>query len=443
MSRRIAIGLMAAGCAALVSAVVVPTMADAATATLSAGDPGSGFGSYNLAASAPVEQVRFNDGDKCGGTPGGTGGCEGVVPETVSTLRSGPIGYALSSVAWPGVLAGNLGSIVVVSGGPGQANMLNDPVRAEARNGSGPDTVTNTDYQGVTMVATAKDDLVAATADIAQSSNSQAGTFNHSSSKTKVAVTDATTATADAYSHADDIALAGGVVTIGSVTSTAKGTTDGLKASASGSTLVNDVKIAGVPVTIDEHGVTVNGNNAPVNKAASDAVNAAITQAGMSIAISQPTGKPVGGTIVYSAGSLIFAWKTSGGTATAILGGATVQLAAVQGGGGFNLDAGLTAPFTPGGPALSGGAPPLGGNVAPATGPQVGGAVPGAAPAVAPPQAISPALAGDRLPLPGAPSPGFAILGLAGVGLLAAGMRQLPDRVLEARASTCLLGESP
>jgi hypothetical protein len=291
------------------------------------------------------------------------------------------------------------------------------------------------------MVATAKDDLVAATADIAQSSNSQAGTFNHSSSKTKVAVTGAATAMADAYSHADDIALAGGVVTIGSVTSTAKGTTDGLKATGSGSTLVNDVKIAGVPVTIDEHGVTVNGNNAPVNKAASDAVNAAITQAGMSIAISQPTGKPVGGTIVYSAGSLIFAWKTSGGTATAILGGATVQLAAVQGGGGFNLDGGLTAPFTPGAPALSGGAPPLGGAVAP--GPQVGAVVPGAAPAVAAPQAISPALAGNRLPLPGAPSPAFAVLGLAGVGLLAAGMRQLPDRVLEARANACLLGERP
>jgi hypothetical protein len=437
MSRRIAIGLMAAGIAALASAIVVPTMADAATA----GDNGSGFGSFNLSANAPVEQVRFNDGDKCGGTPGGTGGCEGVVPETVSTLRSGPIGYALSSVVWPGVLAGNLGAIVVVSGGPDQANMANDPVRAEARNGSGPDTVTNNDYQGVSMVATAKDDLVAATADIAQSSNSQAGTFNHSSSKTKVAVTGPTTGAAEAYSHADDIALAGGVVTIGSVTSTAKGTTDGLKASASGSTLVNDVKIGGVPVTIDEHGVTVNGNNAPVNKAASDAVNAAITQAGMSIAISQPTGKPVAGSITYSAGSLIFEWKTSGGTATAILGGATVQLAAVQGGGGFNLDSGATAPFTPGAPAVSGGAPQLGGAVAPATGPQVGGAVPAANPAVAAPQSLSPALTGNRLPLPGAPSPAFAVLGLAGVGLLAAGMRQLPDRVLEARANACLLGE--
>ena len=133
--------------------------------------------------------------------------------------------------------------------GPGPGEGVNDPVRAEARNGSGPDTVTNNDYQGVTMVATAKDDLVAATADIAQSSNSQAGTFNNSSSKTKVAVTGPTTAVAEAYSHADDIALAGGVVTIGSVTSTAKGTTDGADASASGSTLVNDVKIAGVPVT--------------------------------------------------------------------------------------------------------------------------------------------------------------------------------------------------
>jgi hypothetical protein len=420
----------------MASAVVVPTVAAADD------EPGSGFGSYNLAANAPVEQVRFTDGDKCGGSPGGTGGCEGVVPEAVSTLRKGPIGYALSSVAWPGVLAGNLGSIVVVSGGPKEASALNSPVRAEARNGSGPDTVTNTQYPGMTMVATAKDDVVSAAADIAQSTNNQAGTFNNSSSKTKVALTSATTGIAEAYSHADGISLAGGVVTIGSVTSTAKGTTDGAKASATGSTLVKDVKIAGVPVTIDERGVTVNGNNVPLNKAASDAVNAAITNAGMSIAVSLPTGKPDRGNITYTAGSLVFVWKTPGGSFTAILGGATVQLAAIQG-SGFNLDLGdPTAPITDPPPPFSAGSAGSAGTAGtPGAPPVLGGQAP-AAPAVAPAQ-IAPVLAGRKLPLPEAPSPAYAVLGLLGVGLLAVGMRQLPDRVLAARATTCVLGETP
>src|SRR5688500_6327401 len=98
MRRRAAIGLMAAGTAALVASVTatlaVPTTAQAAQTAPVAAEPGSGFSSFNLAANAPVWQTRFHDGSNCSGTPGGTGGCEGVVPETVSTLRNGPIGYA-------------------------------------------------------------------------------------------------------------------------------------------------------------------------------------------------------------------------------------------------------------------------------------------------------------------------------------------------------------
>jgi hypothetical protein len=432
MRRARAIGLIAAGVAAMASAVVIPTMATAED------EAGSGLGSFNLAASAPVEQVRFTDGDKCGGAPGTTGGCEGVVPETVSMLRKGPIAYALSSVTWPGVLAGNLGSIIIVSGGPPEAKALNDPVRAEARNGNGPDTVTNTQYPGMTMSATAKDDFVSATTEIAQSQQSQAGNFNNTRSHTQVSVTGPTTAVAEAYSHADDISLAGGVVTIGSVTSTAKGTTDGVKASATGRTLVKDVKIAGVPVTIDERGVTVNGNNAPINKQLSDAVNTAISQAGMTIALSLPTGKPDRGNIVYNAGSLVFAWTTPGGSFMAILGGATVNLAAVQG-GGFGLDLGdvgtvtpeQPAPFLPGRPGTAGTPGTVGAQPVTGTGPP---------PAIAP-QKLAPVLASNQIPLPKAPSPVYAVLGLLGVGLLAVGMRQLPDRVLEARLTSCVLGE--
>jgi hypothetical protein len=442
MRRRTAIGLMASGSTAVVTAVIATLAAPGAA--LAAGEPGSGLGSFNLAASAPVLQMRFNDGDKCGGSPGGTGGCEGVVPETVAMLRNGPIGYALSSIAWPGVLAGNLGSIVIVSGGPDQAKALNTPVRAESRTGSGPDTVTNTDYPGAKMVATAKEDLVVASAEIAQSTSQDAGTFNNSTSRTKVALTAVTTAVGEAFSKVDDVSLAGGVVTIGSVTSTAKGTTDGIKASATGSTLVKDVKIGGVPVTIDERGVTVAGNNAPVNSAASAAVNAAISNAGMTIAISQPSGKPTGGSIVYTAGSLIFAWTTPGGSATAIFGGATVQVAAVQGGAGLGLDLGGTTPLSPGAPPAQSGTAPLSGGTGTAPVGQDGAAAPATGPEVAPGEAaVAPALAGQSIPLPDGSSPAYLVVGLLGAALLATGMRQLPDRVLEARASTCLLGETP
>jgi hypothetical protein len=186
--------------------------------------------------------------------------------------------------------------------------------------------------------------------------------------------------------------------------------------------------------------VTVNGNNAPVNKQLTDTVNTAISQAGMTIAVSLPTGKPDRGNIVYNAGSLVFAWTTPGGSFMAILGGATVNLAAVQG-GGFGLDLGDPVTVTPGQPApFVPGRPGTPGTPGTVGTPAVTGS--GPAPAIAP-QTLTPVLAAKQVPLPKAPSPAYAVLGVLGVGLLAVGMRQLPDRVLAASATHCLLGEKP
>lgn len=447
MSRRRAVACLATGSLALVAALVLPAVASAAPDA--AAEPGSAFGSFNLAANAPAVQVRFDDGSNCAGKPGGTAGCEGVVPETVSQLRNGPIGYGLSSVVWPGTLAGNLGSLILAANpnAPSQASMLNSPVRAESRTGAGPDTVTNNSYPGTTMTATAKDDAVSAKADVASSQSAPVGSFGNTTSATSVRLTGPALAVADAASRADDVNLAAGAVTIGSVTSTVNATTDGRKATAKGRTVVNDLRIGGVPVTIDDKGITVQGQNVPANSAAASAVNTVITNLGMSIALSQPMGKPEGGKVVYNAGSLIFAWKTQGGTFTAIFGGATVAVAAVQG-GGFNLgDFGAAPPFVP--------AP-----VAPVTGggdfvaaPAVGGAAPPSVPDNSPPltapvaapaqEPVAPLLTAAGVPLPGPASPAYLVIGLLGVGLILAGMRQLPDRVLEARAAKCLLGETP
>src|SRR5689334_826687 len=81
-------------------------------------EPGSGLGSFALSANAPVLQARFDyAAQRCGAEPAGTAGCEGVINETVSRLSNGPVGYALSSVTWPGTLMGNLGSLLITAGG--------------------------------------------------------------------------------------------------------------------------------------------------------------------------------------------------------------------------------------------------------------------------------------------------------------------------------------
>ena len=67
----------------------------------------------------------------CSASAAGTAACEGVLNETVSTLRNGPIGHSLSSVGWPGTLGGNLGSLILVASpdAPSQVTALK---RAEA-----------------------------------------------------------------------------------------------------------------------------------------------------------------------------------------------------------------------------------------------------------------------------------------------------------------------
>ena len=444
MRRRTALACIVTGTLALGASVLLPVAASAQVAVEGA-EPGSGFGSFNLSASAPSVQVRFADGANCSARAAGTGGCEGVIPETVSTLRNGPIGYGLSSVVWPGVLAGNIGSVVLAANpsAPGEVARLNSPVRAEARTGSGPDTVTNADYPGTTMVATAKDDVVSTRADIASSQSAPVGSFGHTTSASSVKLTGPAMAVGDASSRVDDISLAGGQITIGSVSSVVQATTDGAKATGKGKTIVNDVRIANVPVTIDDRGITVQGQNNPVNATAAAAVNQVVSNMGMTVAISQPSGKPEGGKIVYNAGSLVMSWKTDGGTFTVIFGGAAVALAAVTGDAldfDLDLDTGtIDTGFAPSAPTGSVSAPVSGGLAAP--GPITAG---GATPDVAAPQeqVLTPALAGQGVPLPGPPSPAYLVIGLFGATLLLAGMRQLPDRVLEARASTCLLGET-
>lgn len=439
MRRTTARSLRAAGAACLAAATLPLALAGGASA---AAEPGSGFSSFSLAANAPAMQVRQADTSQCGGEPASTGGCEGVVPEAVSTLRNGPVGYGLAAVVWPGTLAGNLGSLIIVAGGdqvPPEARQLNSPIRAEARTGNGDALVENTDYPGARMAAQATATKVTASATVSDDTALPVGTAGQSSGTSTTQLTGPTAAVAEARSHVKDVSLAG-VVTFDSVTSTARATTDGTKADATGSTSTTGAEIAGVPVTIDERGVTVDSTSSPANTAATAIVNSAIAAAGMTIAVSEPTKVVDGGTVSYDAGSLVFVWEQQPGMRlTAILGGARVTASAAP---GFSVE--LPPGGTTGGTTgtTTGVVPP------PTTGTAVAPppAVPGtttpvvpqpAQPVAAPVLPVADGLAGPRRQLPDGLSPGVVALGLTGAGLFAAGMRRLPDRVLETAPTAC------
>ena len=432
--------LLVTGTACLLGALVPAVQVSAAEQ-----EKGEGLGSYGLAANAPVVQVRFDDGNRCAGQPSSTGGCEGVVPETVSTLSKGPIGYALSSIVWPGTLGGNLGSTIILAGNgqvPQDATQLNSPVRAEARTGQGDAKTTYDDVPGTTMTASATDDEVTASADVAQSQALGVGTFGNSTSRTRTAVTGVATAVGEAFSEVTDVELAG-VVKIGAVRSTAKATTDGAVAKAEGGTVASGITIAGVPVTIDDKGIRVAGQGGPFNETLSDTVNAAVAQAGLTVAVSRPVTTSERGNVQYSAGSLVFDFQPSEEAHfTVVLGGATVSLAAEP---GFDLD-GVDLPVAPvpafEAPPATGGTADLPVGDAPAPVALDGGAAP--APDVAAPAegAVAlPELAERRLELPDGIPPATLVLGLLGAGLLAGAFKRLPDRLLETAPTTrCTLG---
>jgi hypothetical protein len=297
-----------------------------AVAAHAASEPGAGFLGYTLTAQGNGLQLT-EDSPTATSHPEG----EGEVPQSQVRLVSGPVGYALSSVAWPGALAANAGSLLVLAGAPvppDQAQQLNDPVRAETRTG-GPANVTNDSVPGAVMHAGVADAKVTADSLVDGGEAGRTAGFGTTSTSSSAELA-TSTATTTADSRAKGVSLAAGVVTVESVVSHATATTDGRQPTASGSTVVTGLRVAGVPVTVDDHGVSVDGTTTPSDPTPARTVNSALSQLNMRIVLSSPSSARQGGTISYDAGSLIVSWNPPGSAnlITAVLGGARVLASA-------------------------------------------------------------------------------------------------------------------
>ena len=391
--------------------------------------PASKLGSFDLLAGA--RGYMFYNADATGART-----VEGEIPEASAKLATGPVGYGLSSVAWPGALVGNAGSLILVAqpDAPDEASQLNYPVRAEARTGQNPDTTTNTSVPGTSMKATARDDLVDAEA-IVQGASGDPGSFGRSTAQSTTSLADGK-GIAKAVSVVRDIDLGEGAVTIDSVVSTAEAATDGTKADGAARTVVSGVKIGGQPATIDENGVRVGDANQPANAIVNQIAQQALSEAGIEIVVSKPSKEVDGAGATVTAGSVVFTWTTPNGPNGVVFGGAS---ASVNGGAGIDdlLDD-LTGDFDATGadtlPTDSGGLGDLGSVGAPldtgaTDGPDTGATTPAAddnevaldtQPAVE--------LGGRRL------KAGEVVLGLLGAALVAVGMRRLSSDVLAERA---------
>ncbi|MCW2607489.1 MAG: hypothetical protein JWO60_2182, partial [Frankiales bacterium] len=284
-------------------------------------EPGSGFDSYQLLANAPgigldglYRDVAF------------------TVPEVTSSLRTGAVGSGFASLAWPGPVIGNGGSTLLVlqPALPPETVLLNSPVRAEARTG-GEEKATNTTVPGTLMAATAEPDEATADATFDDTSL-PVGSFGAMSSSSRVALEGASKAVAVSETVAQDLSLAGGVITIGSVVSKAKAVSDGVKGTAKGGTTVSGMEIAGVPVTVDGSGIRVQEQEVP-NPLPAQAVNEAVKALGLQVTVTEPRTVTTGGGVTYQAGALVLLFTQGGDEYALTFGRASASVAAARGGG--------------------------------------------------------------------------------------------------------------
>jgi hypothetical protein len=249
----------------------------------------SDLGGYNLTARAPaLELVLDSDAVPVPAHPV----FDATVPETSSSLESG-LGHGLATLFWPGDLAGHFGSALQQLGQlctsllpinvpnlPSQctpvpqalkdnAPAFNDPVKAETFFPGGPaDAQYNftPPLPGMTMTSHADANKVDSVAGFASFGAPGLGTLG---SVTSRSITNATgaTATSEATSELFNVAVAGGLVTIDHIRSTAKEASDGQTATGTGTTVVSGLRIGGVPATVDGTGLQIGSLSAAANQA--------------------------------------------------------------------------------------------------------------------------------------------------------------------------------
>lgn len=377
------------------------------------------------------------------GADAGLGDPGAAVGETRASLASGPVGYGLSSVAWPGPLAANAGTLLLVMNPAAPTpvgDALNYPVRAEARTGQDPPETRYDGLPGTELTSSATVDKVTADARIAGAAGVP-GTFGTTTAHSEVMSSEAGGA-AESFSLVEDIDLGGGVIHIESVRSTARAVTDGTTADGAATTVVTGMTVGGQPASIDENGFRIGDASQPANAVANQLASAALSSAGFTIYVSAPQKEARGADVVVTAGSIVISHAVAGGRGfgTLVLGGAMASVAGtlgvpVPGEPALGEPNDIAGPNNVGGSDESGsdvftdGAPVI---TSPASGRDEPSGGAGAAVVVADVNVLS----------PGRPiRPPTVMLAVLSAVMMLAGLRRLSDQVLAERshAISCAL----
>jgi hypothetical protein len=300
----------------IVTALVVPVFA---FARLAGGVGASDFSGFDIASKATAAQWTFNS-PSLGIPAEPTGELNFAFSE--SKLESGPSGYGLGSMLWPGQVAAALPVFLqgeferqcqANGGTPEQCDLPteipNYPVRAESFHPQGPPQASS--GAGTThMRSNASESAAEGVAFLHQFAFPALGEMGTQSSFSTSGF-DPLGAVAMAEAAANDISLFNGIIRFDSVVTRATARSDGVKGTVAGNTTITGASISGTDVVIDTEGVHIADEEGLGAAAAEQAVNGVLSALGISIELSKPVDTIQGPKATRALGGVIVRVKSS------------------------------------------------------------------------------------------------------------------------------------
>jgi hypothetical protein len=240
----------------LLLALVASVLGGTASITAQAQDAGETgdtlFGAYSLEARGTGVQTRYQIE---GLLPGGAPVLDLTLPETLARFSSGPSGYGLASLAYPGGVIVNLPSLIAQSGAPpGAEDVFPEyPIKAEAFFPSGPTEVFSTNAGGEQRVQTGDLGVEAAASFPAVDATPvvQVGSIR-SASRT---VIEESKAISRSRVELGNVNILAGVITIDSLVTDLVAAHDGKMGAADGGTQATGVRFLGLAAHLTDEGL--------------------------------------------------------------------------------------------------------------------------------------------------------------------------------------------
>lgn len=210
------------------------------------------FGAYQLEARALGVQGTY---EIEGLLPGGSPIMDLTLPETLARFGSGPSGYGLASLAYPGGIVANFGSLVAQSGGPSDG-IPPYPIKAEAFYPAGPVEAESSQPGGVVQKVTTGDRGVQVTASFPAIDAPPVVAVGSITSASRAAV-EGDLAITRSRVALGDVRILGGIITIESLVTDLAAAHDGLSGSTAGGTTASGVKFLGLDASLTGDGLVL------------------------------------------------------------------------------------------------------------------------------------------------------------------------------------------